>query len=617
MTRTKRPFFWAAGAIALFLAAKGDVRADLFTDVVDQASKEDPLKSLALMAADKVFTYQGDVAQYPLEPIQDDGLQTYCQKVLASLEAHSKTQGFKFLVLKTARVQGLSDYYEPKIEITRGMLNMIDNGAELACLMGHEIGHRDLGHFDQLYSESKSGKVESAGIEAVGDLLGQKDVAATADRIKGNVEVANFNQEKEQKADEYGALLAEQAGFDAFAFADLFDRLAKRTGTDHLGEVTAGHRSLDSRAAHIREFLKGKGFVPGKGSLDQAPFQKAVVKIASIRTGEGPPVAADRDTTGGVSKELDGYQAVVKAYSGKGRDPKKFMRAMSRLSDICRQYGFSRTDLYGEKALDRFMEDGSYQDHPFRNDPSRDPGGKVDPSKDSILKKIRRLLGIKSSEDLQQEVDQQVQSGQVHSQDYYEKNIDQALTKLVASGMEQGAVGNGVGLYEGISGRDFITGQPLTPADRTMSEVAAVSGWTPSETLNNATDNAVKGHGVGSYFNTLSDLYTSAAGDIATATDPGLQASQNAGKILDSGTDWQRTDDPSAAPARDGVFQFQTKADQAYYKVELGGREVYFDHSPTADDGIGNAADGAERVIVPAGTTLRIQKVQGVAVFLR
>ena len=44
-------------------------------------------------------------------------------------------------ILQTSTVQGINFLLFNNIKITRGMFNMINDEAELVCLLGHEIGH--------------------------------------------------------------------------------------------------------------------------------------------------------------------------------------------------------------------------------------------------------------------------------------------------------------------------------------------------------------------------------------------------------------------------------------------------------------------------------------------
>lgn len=599
-------------------------------NIANQAVSGQPLdvKSLGLAAAQDAFTPQV-LPEYPQDPLNDKAINDYANAVAAKLEAHALNHDFQVQILKTAKVNGFSNYGSHDIQVTRGLLNMMRNEAELACLIGHEMGHVDLGHDKKVYQKSYTDSAASAGILLIGQATGQSEVAGTVDYAHNNMTVANYGQQMEQDADEYGAVLAAKAGYDPYAFVDLFNRLAQKRGTDlavHMNALTEGHKSTDVRAEHLLEFLRAKGYQRG-GILGVKAFQAAMVDLKTIRTGEGLQQASatvkltkDEQTVADFQKEVDQDGAQGGKISGK-----RFVEIMRQVSALCQKNGITRQMLMGnvpekDTAVHKFMDDNLTQDYPY---PPDSPGQKPDQNNDkkpSLLDRIRKLLGIKTAEERQQEIDARIAKGETHSSDYYEKNINSALLHMTVGGIP--TVGNGFGLYEGLSGRDFNTGEPLNKTDVTMSDIGGIAissggypGWENWDynvaTVGGGASNA------GSYFKTLSGLYEDAAVDVGSAVNDGLKSAQSAGKILDNGTDWERTDDPSTAPARDGVYQFQTKADQAYYKVNLGGQDVYFDHPPTADDGIENPADDAEQEIIPSGTTLTIQKVQGKMVFLK
>jgi Zn-dependent protease with chaperone function len=542
-----------------------------FGDIGNVLGQSTDAKNLALNGAKKLFTPQV-LPEYPQENLDDKTISDYSNKVLKNLETNAIHKGFDVILLKTAKVNGFAYFGSQDVVVTRGLLNMMKSEAELACLFGHEIGHIDLGHDEKVYHQSYVDSAQSKGIVLIGRALGQGEATDTAEYAKQNMTVANYGQQLEQDADEYGAVLAAKAGYDPYAFVDLFKRLAEKRGTDlgvHLNALTEGHKSSDARAQHLEEFLEAKGYKPGQGKRNEKEFQTAMAGLAYIHTGEdggGSPVLNDDEKK--ELADLEQVQTEIQKYSasGKSMEVKRFLDLMAKLSDSCRKHGITRKDIQGSsfgavKDLKKFMDDNLSQDSPYSSD--------------------------------------------THKPDF-EKRIKNAILHLVVGGMPLG--GNIIGMDEGITGKDFYTGENLNVKDRVMAFIGGVAVQTGvDEKLDAGTGLVGEGTNIKSYGDSLQSI----SKDLSNAIDQSTANSfQGAGKILDNGTDWKRIDDGST-PAQEGVYQMKTNSDQTYYQVETKNGTYLLDHNPNADDNLGSDVQGVERIQVPSGTSLEIAQENG------
>lgn len=104
-----------------------------------------------------------------------------------------------------------------RLYVTDGMLGFVRSEAELAAVLGHEIGHVELGHCVQRL------QIEQAARRVAPDLAGLA-------RLGYEIMERGFSEEQELAADGQGALLAARAGYDAWQASQLFSRfLAKET----------------------------------------------------------------------------------------------------------------------------------------------------------------------------------------------------------------------------------------------------------------------------------------------------------------------------------------------------------------------------------------------------
>lgn len=355
-----------------------------FGDIGNVLGQSTDAKNLVLNGAKKLFTPQV-LPEYPQENLDDKTISEYSSKVLKNIETNAIHKGFDVILLKTAKVNGFAYFGSQDIVVTRGLLNMMKSEAELACLLGHEIGHIDLGHDEKVYHQSYADSAQSKGIVLIGRALGQGEAADAAEYAKQNMTVANYGQQLEQDADEYGAVLAAKAGYDPYAFVDLFKRLAEKRGTNlgvHLNALTEGHKSSDVRAQHLEEFLKAKGYKPGQGFRREKEFQIAMAGLADIHTGEGGDAGKNlAGLTKDQKKDVTDLQQIDQelrenAQHGTKLKRERFLQVMKRYSEYVRKYKISRKKLLAaskEMGLNsipapgrkNFMDDNMDQDDPF------------------------------------------------------------------------------------------------------------------------------------------------------------------------------------------------------------------------------------------------------------
>lgn len=105
--------------------------------------------------------------------------------------------------------------------VTSGMLEMVETESELVSVIGHEIGHVELGHcMDMVRFELLSRKL---GLAPLGELA---DLAVAISLRPG------FSKTMEADADRYGFRLLLQHNYNPFGMANAFDRLAEKSASE-------------------------------------------------------------------------------------------------------------------------------------------------------------------------------------------------------------------------------------------------------------------------------------------------------------------------------------------------------------------------------------------------
>ncbi|KAF0164314.1 MAG: peptidase M48 Ste24p [Rhodocyclaceae bacterium] len=154
------------------------------------------------------------------------------------------------------------------IMVTTGMLSRVVNEAELACVLGHEIGHVTRRHHIGVLQKSL---LVSAGASALN--IQSKSGSSEEYRkrvISESKEIftRGLDRSSEREADEDGVLLAARAGYDPAACLNFMQRLASlKADTGALAALYKTHPTAKERVTDVDKALsKLKGASPGEGA---------------------------------------------------------------------------------------------------------------------------------------------------------------------------------------------------------------------------------------------------------------------------------------------------------------------------------------------------------------
>lgn len=208
-------------------------------------------------------------------------LQAYVAGIGQRLVRTSETPGddYRFTVLNSDIVNAMA-LPGGYIYVTRGLLALNGNEAELAGVLGHEIGHVTARHSAQRYSRAMAANI---GIGILGAVLGTPGVSDIAS-LGASYWLSAYSQENEFEADSLGVRYMSRAGWHADAMASMLSKLREHS---RLEAIEAGRdpdvvdethfmsthpRTLDRVQAAIRHALGA----PPQGSLGQDSFLDAV-----------------------------------------------------------------------------------------------------------------------------------------------------------------------------------------------------------------------------------------------------------------------------------------------------------------------------------------------------
>lgn len=174
---------------------------------------------------------------------RDPALQAYVDGVGQRLLRRSGiTTPYRFIVLDlpNANAHAVSNY----VFVTRGLLASLDDEAELAAALSHEVSHLLQRHAAQR-AQARQGVLDAA-IEAAAS-TGSVTVGRSVAR-EGLLALRRYSREQELEADRLGLTLLVRAGYRGDAMANLIDKLRRQSQLEMqlIGEAPD---SVDRRSA--------------------------------------------------------------------------------------------------------------------------------------------------------------------------------------------------------------------------------------------------------------------------------------------------------------------------------------------------------------------------------
>lgn len=220
-------------------------------------------------------TKKSVIKQYDI--YNDPALQKYIEGIgkKLALTGERPELPYNFTILDTPVVNAFA---APggAIFVTRGILNEMRNEAELAAVLGHEVGHVTGRHSMGALEKQYGYKI----IFELTSVLTKKDLSSMkpyADTLAGVI-VLGYGRDNEFEADNSGLRYCIAAGYDPGGMASFFKRLEKMEGTppSKLENLFQSHPPTAERIRRAEEFVRSKSNVRNPANLDEAAYKERI-----------------------------------------------------------------------------------------------------------------------------------------------------------------------------------------------------------------------------------------------------------------------------------------------------------------------------------------------------
>jgi len=166
---------------------------------------------------------------------EDAGIQQYVQRIGSSLAGLSQRPAlpWHFAVVDSPAVNAFA-LPGGFVYITRGILPYLDSEAQLAGVLGHEIGHVTARHSAQQYTRATGGQL---GLAALGIFVPAAQQFGQAAETAMGVLFLKYSREDEIQADQLGVDYASKGGWDPAGVSEMLMTLGRldATATDRNG----------------------------------------------------------------------------------------------------------------------------------------------------------------------------------------------------------------------------------------------------------------------------------------------------------------------------------------------------------------------------------------------
>ncbi len=161
------------------------------------------------------------------------------------------------------------------VYVHTGLLRVLDNQAQLAGVLAHEISHIVARH-------SVKQLQEGLGLQILTTLVfgGSSSATQTAVNVGLALVMRGYSRDAEAEADAFGTLYMARAGFNPEGMAQVMDKLATLSGSGEgfWENLASDHPPAAKRAAAVRAEIKSKGLDAGL-PMDPEPYRTVKSKV--------------------------------------------------------------------------------------------------------------------------------------------------------------------------------------------------------------------------------------------------------------------------------------------------------------------------------------------------
>lgn len=209
--------------------------------------------ALGLQSRQQVASEYGGL--YP-----DTTLQEYIdrvgEKLVANTEAAKSPYSYEFHLLRDNKTVNAFALPGGQIFITAAMLSRLNSEAQLAGVLGHEIGHVVGRHGAEHLAKQQLGTalVQAVGVAASDTVDGSRQAQVVAQAVNQMLNL-KYGRDDELESDELGLVFMSQAGYNPQGIVELMKILASLRSGGASPEFFSTHPDPENRLEKLRSLI--------------------------------------------------------------------------------------------------------------------------------------------------------------------------------------------------------------------------------------------------------------------------------------------------------------------------------------------------------------------------
>lgn len=207
--------------------------------------------------------------------------------LLAGIEEQYRDLPWEFTLLDSDVINAFA-LPGGKVFMSRGLMQHFTHEAEVAGVLGHEIGHVTGQHVDERISKAL---LLELGIGALGSTTDSVYITEGA-KLFSNGYQLSFGRDQESEADVLGVRYMTTAGYDPAGMLDVLHVLQQAAGASRQPEFLSTHPHPETRIGTVSELLAGP-YAYTQGNPDFGKFEERYEREAG-RLLPPPPEATAR-----------------------------------------------------------------------------------------------------------------------------------------------------------------------------------------------------------------------------------------------------------------------------------------------------------------------------------
>ena len=210
---------------------------------------------------------------------RDKDLKNYIDAVVSRLIRHEVYEkiAIEVHIIKNPYLNAFA-FPNGSIYIHTGILAKINNEAELALLIAHEIIHITNRHALKSFRNFKNKSAVFAGINST---LGGLVLPSMLGEIGTKAAITGYSRDIEREADIEGIILTQKAGYNIEEGAKLFIHLKKEREEENIKEpfFFGTHPRIKERIENYDEFIKSNPEQSAEGEINKEIFLPKTLKL--------------------------------------------------------------------------------------------------------------------------------------------------------------------------------------------------------------------------------------------------------------------------------------------------------------------------------------------------